>query len=127
MIRGIVVTHGNLSHELLQTAQMIFGEFADCVAVSSASKSPQALLDELTRIAPSSAADQAILFVDFYGGGCGYACVKYQQSHPDVPIISGVNLPMILTFLNKRGEVPFDKLVRDVVVKGRDSITIVEL
>lgn len=127
MVTGIVVTHGNLSHELLRTARMIYGEFTGCFAVSSESKSPHALMDELAGVVPPGGDTRSILFVDFHGGGCGYACVKFQQDHAHIPIISGVNLPMILAFLNKRDEVPFDKLIHDLVARGRDSILIVEL
>lgn len=127
MITGIVVTHGNLSHELLATAKMVFGAFSNCYAISNSSVSTEALIDEMEKIVAASNEQRMIVFVDFYGGSCGYACLKFQQHHPAVPIISGVNLPIILSFLNKRNEVPFETLIGELIARGQDSIRIVKL
>lgn len=127
MVTGIVVTHGNLGAELLETAAQVFGSFSDCHAISNASKSAEALVEEMERVVASAPDGNIAVFVDFYGGSCGYACLKFQQGHSGIPIISGVNLPIILAFLNKRNEVPFDTLITDLIVRGQDSIRVVEL
>ena len=44
----------------------------------------------------------------------------------DVPIISGINLPMLLAFLNKRGEVPFEELVEAIVERSYNSIQVLD-
>lgn len=127
MVTGIVVTHGNLSHELLETAKTVYGTFSHCYAISNSSKTAETLIDEMENILLASRKQRMVVFVDFYGGSCGYACLKFQQHHPEIPIISGVNLPIILAFLNKRDEAPFDTLIDDLIARGQDSIRIVKL
>lgn len=127
MVTGIVITHGNLCNELLETAQMVYGTFMNCHAISNSSKTTEVLIEELEKVHAASNDQRTVMFVDFYGGSCGYACLKFQQKHSMIPIISGVNLPIILAFLNKRNEVPFDTLVEELIERGQDSIRIIKL
>ncbi len=122
MVTGIVVTHGMLAEELLQTAKRIFGEFSDCHPVTNIAKSPKALTDELAAIVSGCRDEPCIVFVDFFGGSCSYACMKLLGSFTNIRVVSGVNLPMLLAFLNKRGDVPFEHLPQEIVERGRDSI-----
>lgn len=122
MVTGIVVTHGMLAEELLQTAKRIFGEFSDCHPVTNIAKSPKALTDELATIVSGCRDEPCIVFVDFFGGSCSYACMKLLGSFTNIRVVSGVNLPMLLAFLNKRGDVPFEHLPQEIVERGRDSI-----
>ena len=126
MVKGILVTHGKLAEELLLTARRIFGDFSDCHAVSNVNKSPRALTDELTALIPDPAGGSCILFVDFFGGSCGYACFKLLGSHKNIQVISGINLPMFLVFLNKREAVPFQDLPGEIVVRGKKSIQVLD-
>jgi mannose/fructose-specific phosphotransferase system component IIA len=126
MVTGIVVTHGKLAEELLQTAKRIFGEFSDCHSVTNVAKSPKALTDELSSVISACRDEPCIVFVDFFGGSCSYACVKLLGSFANMRVISGVNLPMLLAFLNKRAEVSFSQLPREIVERGRTSIQILE-
>lgn len=124
MVVGIVVTHGNLAEELLETARQVYGEFTSCFAVSNTSKSPQGLVEELQSVVKTTGAVPCLIFVDFVGGSCGHACLKTASDRPRTLVISGVNLPMILAFLNKRDEVPFEKLTAAVIERSHDSIKV---
>ena len=127
MVTGIVVTHGMLAQELLQTARKIFfGDFSDCYAVSNITKSPTVLSDELSSLISACREEPCLVFVDFFGGSCSYACLKLLDTHKNIQVISGVNLPMLLAFLNKREEVPFEHLSREIVERGRTSIQVLE-
>jgi len=122
MVTGIIVTHGMLAEELLQTAKRIFGEFSDCYPVTNVAKSPKALTDELASHITACREEPCLVFVDFFGGSCSYACMKLLGTFTNIRVVTGVNLPMVLAFLNKRGEVSFDDLAREIVERGRDSI-----
>jgi PTS system mannose-specific IIA component len=127
MITGIVVTHGNLAEELLETARIVFGDFGNCYAVSNVSKSPGALIAELKKIIDSHEDAPAIIFVDYFGGSCTHACLSLQQHTNNIRIISGVNLPMLVVFLNKRNDAGQDDLADELILKGQGSIKRVEL
>jgi mannose/fructose-specific phosphotransferase system component IIA len=123
MVTGIVVTHGNLADELIETAKTIYGDFSDCYPVSNLRKSPQALTDELeTLIESMHNSDGIVILTDFFGGSCSHACLGVEQQHGNVRLVTGVNLPMLLAFLYRRNEVPFEKLPGELVERGLKSI-----
>jgi len=123
MVRAIVVAHGNLAVELLDTARRVYGAFEGCVAVSNDEKSPVTLVEELEAIVDEEPDDDGcVLFVDFFGGSCCHACLRVGHQRSHVRVVTGVNLPMVVAFLYKRDEVPFDELPREVVARGHASV-----
>lgn len=123
MITGIIVTHGRLADELIETAKTIYGEFSECHPVSNLRKSPQALTEELEDIISAvNNSNGIIVMTDFFGGSCSHACLGVEQHHENVRLVTGVNLPMLLAFLYRRSEVSFDKLPRELVERGVNSI-----
>jgi mannose/fructose-specific phosphotransferase system component IIA len=123
MVNAILVTHGDLAAELMRTARSVFGEYDGCQAVNNEGKTPQTLADEIDRlIAAGPPGARYIVFVDFFGGSCCHACLTVEQAREDVRIVAGVNLPMLLAFLYKREEVPFEQLPDELIARGRNSI-----
>ena len=127
MISAIVVTHGRLGAELVATAHKIIGDFSGVYTISNEDKSPQQLTDEIDAILENASPDDGfILLVDFLYGSCGHATMAVERRHRNVSIVSGVNLPIVLAFLNKRNEVRFERLPSELASRGRDSIQTVD-
>jgi mannose/fructose-specific phosphotransferase system component IIA len=126
MVAGIIVSHGRLAEELLDTARKVYGDFSDCYAVSNEGKSPHALYEEIDLLIRAQEAGRSVVFVDFAGGSCCHACMRLKVGRRDVPVITGVNLPMLLAFLNKRDAVPFERLAEEVLERGRLSVQSVD-
>lgn len=122
MIAGIIVTHGRLAEELIETAKIVYGDFSDCYALTNDGKSPHVLFEEISLLIKSLEGQPCVVLVDFVGGSCCHAGVRLKVEREGVPVITGVNLPMLLAFLNKRGAVPFEKLAAEIVDRGRNSI-----
>ncbi len=123
MISAIVVTHGNLAREFIATARNIYGNFSGVHSVSNDGKTPQSLAAELEAIVEAGGPDDSyVILVDFIGGSCGHATLAVERRHRNVHIVSGVNLPMLLAFLNKRTETNFERLPSELASRGRDSI-----
>jgi mannose/fructose-specific phosphotransferase system component IIA len=127
MISAIVVTHGRLGAELVATARKIIGDFSGVYTISNEDKSPQQLTDEIDAILENASPDDGfILLVDFLYGSCGHATMAVERRHRNVSIVAGVNLPIVLAFLNKRNEVRFERLSSELASRGRDSIQSVD-
>jgi len=126
MVRAVIVTHGNLGAVLVETAETVFGSFAGVSAVTNTHKSPQVLGDEIrAELGKGAAEDRFVVFADFFGGSCCHACLGVEQERDDVRLITGVNLPMLLAFLYKREEVPFEVLPEELAQRGQNSIRVV--
>ena len=127
MISAIVVTHGRLAQEFIATAQKIYGNVKGVYAVSNDEHTPQTLASEIDTIIEAAGLDDAfIIMVDFLGGSCGHATLSVERRRRNVRIVSGVNLPMLLAFLNKRADVSFERLPAELAARGRDSIHAVD-
>lgn len=100
----VIAAHGDLAHALRQSAEMIIGEQDGVVAVAL---NPQDNLDNL-QTTIREAIDQAdgsagvIVLIDLFGGTPSNAAALCLAERW-VPIVSGVNLPMLLEVLLNRG------------------------
>jgi PTS system mannose-specific IIA component len=120
MVAGILVTHGNLGQELIDTARGILGDFDLCTAFSNKGKSTQGLYEEIAAAIPDDT--PCIIMTDFLGGSCSHACLRVALDRRDVKLVSGINLPMLIAFVNKRREVPFEELPSTILSRARDAI-----
>ena len=126
MVAGILVTHGSLGDELLRTAGLIIGDVAHCVAVSNEGKTPKAVCAEIESVIESLDGIPCMVFIDFVGGSCSFATLSVERTDGGLSILSGVNLPMILAFLNKRDKVSFEELPDTVLERSQESLQILD-
>jgi PTS system mannose-specific IIA component len=126
MIQGFLVTHGDLGRELLTTAELILGPIRGCSFVSNRGLTESSLVEQLEPMLEEMGEEPSIVFVDFFGGSCATACLRLLERHPEIYLIGGVNLPILLTFLNKRDQLGADELVEHILARGRDSVSLVK-
>lgn len=119
-VRGILVTHGRLGAELCRTAESILGPQDDLIALSNTGLTVEALAAELHALLPPGG--RAVVFVDLLGGSCGHVAARLQRELPDVLLMGGVNLPMLLEFLAHRGRVDPSELKERLRRRAVDGI-----
>ena len=121
MVRGILVTHGELGRELVRTAESILGPQEGTLVVSNTGASLASLSGRLQEALANDPAP-AILFVDLFGGSWGHVCRALTDGDRPVAIFTGVNLPMLLEFFANRGRVSLEELKERLLRKGRDGV-----
>lgn len=118
-VRGVVLAHGQMAQGLIDAAHAITGSATDCLtAISNKGMGPDALADKICEIAGD---EPVIVFTDLLTGSCGFAARRCTHDHPNLAVISGVNLPMLLEFVTKR-KLPLAELVPLVLKKGQGAI-----
>lgn len=100
-LRGVVVGHGNLSAALVAAAEEISGIRGSLVAVTNSGADRTALEE---RVVQAVGDGSAIIFVDMPSGSCLIAAMRRLSSRPDVKVVTGVNLVMLVEFLFHRGD-----------------------
>jgi mannose/fructose-specific phosphotransferase system component IIA len=122
MTSGIIVTHGGLAEALRDAAAAIAGDSTSLEIVSNDGLSPDELVarvrDALRRAGPGG----AIVFTDLGGGSCANACRAILREHADVRLVTGINLPMLVDFVLRRGDLDLDALVERLLRRGQASI-----
>ena len=95
----VVVAHGNLACCLVETTESISGVEGALQPISNAGCSPESLV---ALIRDAVGRRPALLFVDLASGSCAHAARLAGREGAGIPVVSGVNLPMLLDFVFHR-------------------------
>ena len=119
-VRGIVIAHGDMATGMIDAVKHIAGIGGDfLLPLSNRGLGPDALAQEVRKLAGD---EPAIVFTDLQSGSCGFAARRCSQEMPQIVVISGVNLPILLEFVMRR-QLPIDQLVPFLLGKGRTAIS----
>lgn len=117
-MRGVVVAHGGLAAALVEAAERIGGAAGALVAVSNT----ECGRDEIERRVTEAVGDgPAVVFVDMPCGSCFFAAMQLGRAREGVRVVTGVNLPMLLDFVNHQALPPAESAGR-AAGKGVDAI-----
>lgn len=123
LLRAIVIGHADMAEGLVAAVRHITGVEDDAlVALSNRECSPDdlaALIEEQLQRGP------AVVFTDLQSGSCGFAARRLTRDRPDIAVVCGVNLPVLVDFVMHRDMSPSD-LVARLVDKGRASIVAIQ-
>jgi PTS system mannose-specific IIA component len=124
MIGIVIVTHGNLGHELIKAAEMIKGDVRGIIPISLDAKTGmEDIKKELTAaIKKADSGEGVLIMTDLFGGTPSNISLSFLKEK-QVEVVTGVNLPMLLKISDIREEnkklTEFANLVK---VYGRKNI-----
>ncbi len=116
---GIVLAHEAVANALVAAVAAIAGDGHGLLPVSNSGCDRSAIEQRLT---DAIAGRSAVIFADLPGGSCAFGAAAYARSHPEVAVVTGVNLAMLLDFAFHRGLTPEAARAR-AVETGRGAIT----
>jgi PTS system mannose-specific IIA component len=127
----VVVTHGQLATELVNSAEMIVGDLPQFTAVSigwhdDVEHAKEEIGRAIARVQASSGAadDEApagvLLLTDMFGGTPTNLAVTFVS--PQVEVITGVNLPMLIKLARPQRHTDLLTLAREMRQDGRHAI-----
>ena len=120
MIKGLVVGHRKVSAALLEALESISGTYEYLIPISNDGLSTRELVDKIKGAFSENTDEEVIIFIDVFGGSCWRAAKMAQL--PRCHIITGLNLPMLLSFVNKRKTLSFDDLSAVLETDGKRGI-----
>lgn len=115
MIKGIIVGHQEIGSVIHRAIECISGACENLFYFTNDGLSTGELSAEIVE-ACGDCGDGVIIFVDMYGGSCWRAAKM--AALPKYNIISGLNLPMLLSFINKRESYPLKELAKIIENDG---------
>ena len=120
-LRAVLLAHGTMPDGLVDAVRHITGcEPETIVPVSNTAMSPEALATRVLQAAGGSDGP-FILFTDLQSGSCGFVARRLAQAAPQIVVVSGVNLPMLIDFVMNR-TLPIEELVPRLLARGRAAI-----
>lgn len=94
-LRGVVLGHGQLAQALVDALELIAGSGKRMIAVSNTDCDRDQLE---ARIIDAIGDGPAVVFIDMPTGSCMFAAMRKLHGRPDVGIVTGANLAMLLEF-----------------------------
>lgn len=124
MINAVFVTHGPVGHALIEAVRGIIGMDEGLHALSVTNMSVEEIYQRLSALvnAPEEKRDGIIILASLKGGSCWNVSAAIAQKHKNVKVISGVNLPMALSFVTKRNDYSLDELALEIERDGEQGI-----
>ena len=126
MIGALIVTHGNLAHELLNAARQIEADVAGIEAVplewsDTVDEAREKIAAALARVGHDRA---VIIFTDMFGGTPSNISLSFLEQGR-IEIVTGVNLPMIVKFATVKQEAKdVSTLAHVISEKGSKAIRV---
>ena len=117
----IVAAHGELAEALVSAAALIAGPRPDVVGLGLAPGETPSMFE--ARLAAAVAAGGAVLILaDLFGGTPWNASMRLARGRPELRVVSGVNLPMLLEVVLARDGAGLDALARLAQHAGAEAV-----
>jgi PTS system mannose-specific IIA component len=123
VIGVVVVTHGQLAIELVNSAEAIAGDLPGFAAVSIGwHEDTEDARDEIARaIARVDRGSGVLILTDMFGGTPSNLSMSFLEQGR-VEVITGVNLPMLIKLVNLPEQADLLGAAREIREDGRNAI-----
>ena len=117
-LTGVVLAHSAVAQAFVTAVGAIAGDISGLVPVSNEGCDRQAIID---RLDAAIAGRPAVVFADMPGGSCAFSAAAYARRHPEVRVVTGVNLAMLLDFTFHRESTP-EQAAQRALDTGRGAV-----
>lgn len=124
MFKVLLISHGNLAQEILNTSKMIMGEQKGVIALGlKPDEGNEEFGNRVYEACSEMYSDDGILILaDLYGGTpCNSATLRVINNFKNIEILTGVNLGMLLEALSNRN-LPLNNAVVSLKDAGASGI-----
>lgn len=124
MVKIILVTHGHLAQEMLETAAQIIGKPADDGLAAFSVTAASSVEQEAARLHNmlQSCGEGAVILTDIFGGSTTNISLTASKDLPNCHVITGLNLSMLLTALNSRKKLSAKELAEKIEADGKRAV-----
>ena len=123
----LLVTHGRIGAEILDSARATFGGelpmLCNSVPISHDCE-PDTVIAEIQRLVDALADNTELLILTDLYGATPCNITHHYAHHAKINIIAGVNLPMLIRVLNYSNS-SSDELINKAISGGREGILVV--
>ena len=125
MIGIVLVTHGNLAREFIAALEHVVGPqpcvVAVCIGSDDDMEKRRAEILESARACDNG--EGVVVLTDMFGGTPSNLAISC-MGRPNVEVIAGINMPMLVKLAKIREECPLEEAVAAAQAAGRKYVTI---
>jgi len=122
MINIVVVSHGNLSEQLIKSSEMIAGEAENLFALTlQPGDKPEDFMQKVDDTMEKIGDEETLILIDIL---CGtpYNITARQVLKDNVECVTGANLPMLIEAILSRDGMTVSELAETITSVGADSV-----
>ncbi|MFG1296338.1 MULTISPECIES: PTS sugar transporter subunit IIA [Xanthobacter] len=125
MIGLVLVTHGRLADEFCSALEHVMGPQNQIATVTigpedDMERRRRDIIDAVERV---RSGDGVVILTDMFGGTPSNLAISVMNT-PDVEVVAGINLPMLVKLAKVRGELPLAEAVDVAQEAGRKYINV---
>ncbi|MDR2976212.1 MAG: PTS sugar transporter subunit IIA [Streptococcaceae bacterium] len=118
----LILTHGNLGRELINSAEMIYGATENIITVPLLPGASFEAYAEKVQAALANLPGKVILLTDLFGGTPNNIAMMLQAQRK-VDVLCGINLPVLIELISLREIEPdLEKIEDHLIAAGKESI-----
>jgi PTS system mannose-specific IIA component len=123
MVGAVIVTHSRIGERLIETAEFLVGKMEGIIAVSvdletNVFEARRRITEAVKQV---DQRDGVLILTDLFGGSPSNIALSFLNPER-IEVITGVNLPIVITFRNKREGSSLLELARSIQLSGARSI-----
>ncbi|MBB6309963.1 PTS sugar transporter subunit IIA [Xanthobacter tagetidis] len=125
MIGLVLVTHGRLAVEFCSALEHVMGPQTqiETVTIGPDDDMERRRHDIIDAVAKAQSGDGVVILTDMFGGTPSNLAISVMNS-PEVEVVAGINLPMLVKLAKVRGELPLAEAVNCAQEAGRKYINV---
>ena len=124
----LIISHGQIARAYIDVCRQMVGTADSLFTLDCSKLTAKDLYKEMLRLLEKEKlSDGLIILVSLRGGSCWNVAVKISKQYPNVEVISGLNLPLILSFLTKKDKYKFSELKEIVYKDGIRGINRIDI
>jgi fructoselysine and glucoselysine-specific PTS system IIA component len=121
-----IITHEKMAICLQRAVEKILGKQKNLFPYTNLVDSLPVLAEKITANIEELKPDHIVFFIDLAGGSCWNLANMLQKKYKNTTLVSGVNMPMMISYFTNLNEIPFDQLIKKVVKDGSRGIVHIE-
>ncbi len=124
MVKIVLVTHGQLAKEMLETAALIIGKPADDGFATFAVTTAASVEKEAAKLKAvlETCTEGAVILADIFGGSATNISLTASKDLTNCHVITGLNLSMLLTAINSRKKLNAKELAEKIESDGKRAV-----
>ena len=120
----ILVSHGKLAKGMKDTVEMIAGQQENLEAYEAYENgtSDDSFINDLKNSLTLSKNDDVVIVTDVLGGSVNNEATQLLKDYPNLTILTGMNLPLIITLVTTVNSGISDEKVSEAIDEGKKGV-----
>jgi mannose/fructose-specific phosphotransferase system component IIA len=119
-----ILAHEDFAESLKSTAEKITGSQPNIFPYSNKIDSLQIIFKKINEQLAIMQSHKIYVFVDLIGGSCWSLANMIVKEHPEIIVIGGVNLPLVISFINNQEKLETESLTQKIIEDSKKGIKV---